>query len=178
MTFPFTPIADNDVKCRISEGCFFALGSMAGFELQKVPKENDCGVDFRLIKTYSRKGKLRDGSIVLDFQLKSTVNWALKNNYIEYSVETKTYNDITDRNKDGSIPLVLIIMFLPQVRENWVVICDDDMTFQHSLYWYHTESKIPLSNENSKKLIKIPTANLLTKSSLIKLVNMHCVKQK
>ncbi len=175
--FPFHPIKDNDVKCRISEGCFFALGSSIGFQLEKVSGENDNGVDFRLIKIKHRNGKQCECGSVLDFQLKSTVNWKYKKSNIEYALRSKTYNDIIERNIDGGTPLLLVIMCLPNAEIDRVSVLKDSLVFQRSFFWFHITGTNILPNENSTKLIKIPLNNRLTKDSFVEMVSQHSVSR-
>lgn len=174
--FPFHPISDNDVKCRISEGCFFALGSSASFLLEKVTGENDNGTDFRLVKCIERNGSICEMGGVLDFQLKATSKWALKNDHIEYNIRSKSYNDIVTRNITGSTPLILILMCMPNAVSDRMLVLDNLLIFQRNMYWFHIDSSEYLPNENSKKLIRIPLDNLLTRDSFTELVTKYCVK--
>lgn len=174
--FPFHPISENDVKCRISEGCFFALGSSAYFLLEKVTLDNDNGTDFRLNKLSQRNGKTCDCGNVLDFQLKATANWKIKNKHIEYSLKSKNYNDIITRNKEGAIPLILVVMCMPTDARDRVAVLQNFLVFQRNLYWFHTNSTDLLANENSTKLIRIPTSNLLTPKSFGEIVTTYCTK--
>ena len=167
------PIDLNDVKCRISEGCFFALGSSAKYKLERVSGEYDGGTDFRLIRQINRSGKLRDGSSVLEFQVKASVNWTEANGHVKYELKSKNYNDIITRNKEGITPLILILMCLPDEEAKCVNISDREIAFRENLYWYHTDSTELLENENSKKTINIPKGNLLNVDTFKYLVKAY-----
>ena len=124
------PIDMNSVKCRISEGCFFAIGSFSRYKLEKVSQENDAGTDFRLIRQIERNGRISDMGGVLDFQLKATVNWTHRTGVYKYKLETKSFNDMVSRNIHGAIPLILIVMILPKTKK-WLTIqgYDNDSFF-------------------------------------------------
>lgn len=167
------PLSLNDVKCRISEGCFFALGSFSRFKLEQVNGQNDAGTDFRLIKQMKRNGKVCDLGSVLDFQLKSTSTWTKKGQTIKYKLASKNFNDIVTRNIEGGIPLILIVMCLPEKTNHWLSIQSEALKFNSHFFWYHTESTKYLENENSKKTISIPVTNLLTKLTLQSIISKY-----
>ena len=155
------PIDLNSVKCRISEGCFFAIGSHARYKLEKVPLEDDCGTDFRLIRQINRNGRVCDMGTVLEFQLKATENWKRINGVIKYRLENKTYNDISSRNELGGTPLVLVVMLLPKSNKKWLNISNNQIIFKENLYWYYSSSVNIIKNEASKTTIEIPELNVL-----------------
>lgn len=169
------PLSENDVKSRISEGCFWAVGSYARLKLEKVPEENDAGVDYRLIKQIRRNNKLSDLGSILDFQLKSTSNWELDGAVIKYSLKSKNYNDIVSRNLEGGTRLILILMCLSENSDQWIAFEDMQINFSSCIYWYHTDSTELLTNEDSTKVIEIPKSNKLTHESFNELVQNHSV---
>jgi hypothetical protein len=167
----FHPIPDNDAKCRISEGCFFALGSYARYRLEKVNQENDAGIDYHLIRQIQRGNKIRSLSTALDFQLKSTENWEETDKYIKYALDSKNYNDIIYRNKENDVRLILILMCLHRKENQWINIHKNKIIFREKLYWFYTESIDLLENENSNKTIYIPKENVLDVRAFKKIVN-------
>ncbi|MCB9500581.1 MAG: DUF4365 domain-containing protein [Deferribacteres bacterium] len=168
-------LSENDVKSRISEGCFWAVGSFARFKLQKVHEEDDAGVDYRLIKQILRNDKLSDMGSILDFQVKSTTNWKLDGDEIKYQLRSKNYNDIISRNIEGGTQLILILMCLSKKTDDWIVFNETQINFSSCFYWYHTDSTVLLPNENSSKLIQIPTSNKLTNKTFNELVNNYSI---
>lgn len=169
------PLPENDVKCRISEGCFWAVGSYARLKLQKVHGEDDAGVDYRLIKQNLRNGKICDGGCILDFQLKSTTNWVLQGDKIKYSLKSKNYNDIITRNKEGGTRLILILMCLSSDTTEWIEFNEMQINISSCIYWYYTDETDLLTNEDSTKLIEIPKSNKLTRESFNDLVKTYSI---
>lgn len=171
-----SPLDLKEVKCRINEGCFFALGSYARFKLEKVVQENDAGTDFRLIKQIIRNGKVCDMGGVLEFQLKCTVDWTDEGDFIKYSLRSKNYNDIISRNQENVMPLILILMCLPKDDIPWVDCAIDEVRFRRNLFWYHTNSLEFLANEDSTRTIQIPKENQLTPTTFVELVQKYAVR--
>ena len=169
------PLPENDVKSRISEGCFWAVGSYARLKLQKVSGEDDSGVDYRLIKQIQRNNKLSDMGSILDFQLKSTSNWELDGDHVKYSLRSKNYNDIISRNIEGGTRLILILMCLSPESGQWISFEEMKINFSSCIYWYHTDSMDLLPNEDSTKLIEIPKINKLTHETFNQLVTNYSV---
>ena len=169
-------LPENDIKCRISEGCFFALGSFSKVKLEKVAGENDAGIDFRLIKQIKRNGTIRDLTGILDFQLKSTSNWVRNDTVIKYSLASKNYNDIVLRNIEDGPPLILIVMCLPQETNQWLSINLKSLKFNTHMFWYHTYSLEYLPNEKSTKTISIPVINSLNKSTFKSLISKYSLQ--
>lgn len=171
------PISLNETKSRISEGCFFSLGSFARYKLEKVPQENDAGTDYRLIKQIERNGSVCDMGGVLDFQVKSTQRWNADREFIRYKLNSKNYNDIISRNKYGQIPIILILMCLHDHEKRWIEFHDQEIIFRKNMFWFHTDSIDLLENENSTKTIKIPRNNRLNVESFAELVENYSLKK-
>lgn len=153
----------NEIKGIIGENCFYLLGSYARFQLEQVVNR-DKGVDFHLIRISNRNGRTRVGGHILDFQVKATHNWSEKNGEITYSLKGKNYNDIIARNIDEDIPLILIVMCMPEDYEEWGDFTNDYIKFKHCCYWYHTPD-IETISEDSTKTVKIPIDQRLTPES-------------
>lgn len=180
MEFPFDltyPITDNDTKCRISEGCFFAIGSYSRYLLEKVDGANDKGVDFRVYSLQRINNLYRTGNQLLDFQLKSTSGWEISDDKIVYDLSSKNYNDMIYRNKGGDIKIILILLCLPKNDEAWFEGSYENMLFRNCMYWYNTEETEILPNSKSTKRIFIPRENLLTVVSFHHMVSQFSIKR-
>jgi len=71
-----------------------AIAAMAGVELEF--STHDYGIDgtIRELRDYPGVGKIP--SLTMDYQLKSTINWQCKGDYIHYSLEVKNYRNDTN----------------------------------------------------------------------------------
>lgn len=167
-------IPENRIKNGISEGCFQAIIAKAGLCGQKIPNEDDYGVDYFIRTLVKINGKLSAGAIVLEVQLKSTVKWEAKENNILYRLRVKNYNNMVHRNISKSTPIILLLMCLDRNQNDWCSITESNIVFQKSIYWHKfNESVISSLDPDSSILISIPTSQLLTADALKELVTSH-----
>jgi hypothetical protein len=104
----------------------------------------------------------------LDFQLKCSWKWHIKDNHVVWSIKTKTYNDLVFRkDQPGGRAVILILMCLPKDENTWVQQNEDGMALKKCGYYYRIDGS-RVHNENSTKTIRIPCANVFTPAALIK----------
>lgn len=168
---------ENQMKSRISEGIFYAIGSHEKYFLSKVHQEDDCGVDYELKNIININGKpVPTGGNLLEFQLKSTQNYVLNDNSVKYDLEVDAYKKMILRNQLGTIPLILILMCLPSEEDiSWIECRDSEIIFRKSLFWYITESTIIPENKSTYR-IEIPKTQILNCESFTNIVNRYSIK--
>lgn len=106
----------------------------------------------------------------LDFQLKASVNWEIADNHVVYDLEAKTYTDmVRRRDQEGAIPLILILLCLPDERELWLSISEEMLIMKKCCYW-HLITGEPSDNTSTVR-IKIPTSNLFCPDALNELLS-------
>jgi hypothetical protein len=167
----------EEVKCRISESCFYAIGSFAKCYFEQRKRENDAGVDFLLIKSYERNGKIRNGPTILEFQIKSTIDWEIIDGHIRYSLKNKNYNDMVDRNINGEYPIILVLMCLDREEENWIQCNMESIVFKKCVYWYHNNAMERKPNEESSTTINIPVANIFNNTALVDIITNYAMNR-
>lgn len=168
---PYNLLTDNDIKERIHSGCFQAVAASCRYAIKEVNNEDDYGVDFNLVKLRNRGTKIRDCGSVLDFQLKASKSWTEKDNCITYKLENKTLNDIRQRNREGDLPLVLVLLCVPEDCESIVSINDDSISIHKKMYWYHCDQEDPIENENSKTTIYIPLEQVFAPTTFCDIIS-------
>jgi hypothetical protein len=129
---------------------------------------HDYGVDGVFNNVIHRGARRVVSGFPLDFQMKSTINWEMKDDHVIYDLESKTYNDIVSRS-DAETTLMLVLLCLPKDCAEWHSVTAEYTTLRNCCF-YHTFQGAPVTNENSTKRIKIPAAQLLTSESLIQLL--------
>lgn len=174
----FNTLPTNLSKSRISEGCFFLICSFFRYNIEKVPLEHDCGVDYRMIRQILRHDKLVDMGIVLEFQLKSTQDYIIRDVNIIYDLDSKAYNNIVQRNVEQTTPIILILMALPNNEDDWISFEDEAITLKKNLFWYHTDAIELIENENTTRRIEIPLANRLTLDSFTQVIQTYSVTRR
>jgi len=124
--------------------------------------------DFGIDGTISNISILEDGrrfhdSFKIDFQLKSSINVELKDDVIKYALEVKNYNDLINTNV--GMPRILILFKLPQDRNTWLSINEEEMVLKNCAWWCSLRGNEPTPN-TSNKTIDIPRSQILTPETL------------
>ena len=156
-------ITEEHTKEMLSVAYIKAIAGIAGVNLSY--DYYDYGVDGTFKPVIRCGDRLCPTGFSLDFQLKSTVNWEIKDDQVIYDLEVKNYNDMARRhNGDYVTPIVLILLCLPEEKDSWINISDDKLIMKKCCYWYYINSE-PSENLSSVR-IKIPTSNLFTPIAL------------
>ena len=151
---------------------FQCVTTLAGMALCK--QEPDCGLDYvaNPIIWNKRQHQYSPSNITLNFQLKSTTQWNLKNGKICYFLNGKNYNDLVIRNLAPVwSPLILVLMCLPKshpaVNQNSM-----GLTLMRCCYWYILEKNVTQEVSKTTKIkIKIPVENFFSSEALARLAN-------
>lgn len=121
---------------------------------------HDYGIDGNFRQIVARGGRRVATGFPLDFQLKASKNWSETTGIVKYNLEAKNYNDMAERNaQPGAVPLVLILLCLPQSVEEWVQISPEQMILKRCCFWYRLTGA--LTDNKEKKVVAIPTSQLL-----------------
>lgn len=135
---------------------------MAGL-IANIKRQFDYGVDGSFHPVKKRRDRFVESGIPLDFQLKATVDWQLRDDKIVYDLEAHTYNDLVTRTP-AETTMILILLCLPRDSAEWHSATHDSTIFRNSCYWYLPEG--PETNNTSTQRVFIPRANLLTPTIL------------
>lgn len=156
-------MTEEHIKECIGSAYTRALVSYAGYNI--CISEHDYGFDGKILdveydeeyKRYSESGFL------INFQLKSTVDYELKDDMIIYDLEVKNYRDLI-RPNPGS-PRILILYLMPREKEKWLINDHERLIIERGAWWYSLKG-LPECSNKDKKRIKIPAGNLLSVESL------------
>lgn len=136
------------------------IAARAGMEC--VIHNPDYGVDATLQEIVYLDDKYRPGGFHIDCQLKSTVDWELKDGEIVYDLRGKNYNDIVLRQ--GGSPFILVLLCLPRDTSKWVELNEEQLSIRKCCYW--TKLTGPPVKDDSTKRIFIPCERLVTPDAL------------
>src|SRR5689334_5975930 len=105
-------LTDNHAMESLSRAYVQAIAGYTRLNLRLAlgGQEFDYGVDGTFYPIKSLKGKLVQSGFALDFQLKATTNWKTTSTHVIYNMNAAAYNKIVDRNKEGVIPQILILL--------------------------------------------------------------------
>ncbi|NKK59857.1 DUF4365 domain-containing protein [Rhizobium leguminosarum bv. viciae] len=152
----------------LSRAYIHAISGTAGVNCS-IDRQFDYGFDGTFRGVSIRGSRRVENGFPLDYQLKCTKNWSHEGDNVAYNIETKTYNDLVTRDPEG-LGAVLILLCVPEEQHQWAVFSEEFMTLRRCCY-YTILSGDPVPNENSKKKILIPRANVLTADALNQLLS-------
>lgn len=140
-----------------------ALVAYAGYNI--CVSEHDYGIDGKILDVeYDEENKrYSESGFQIDFQLKSTVSYIIKDNLIIYDIEVKNYRDLIKRNPGN--PRILILYLMPKEKSNWFISDKNKLQLQHGAWWYSLKG-LPETENKGRKRIEIPVENFLSVNSL------------
>lgn len=156
----------NDTEEALSYVYLNAVASMAGFTCSHSSRlEDNLGIDVTI-----RTGvKLDPKSIFYDFsvdiQLKATMKkLKIHDDRIEYSFRGITQYDKL-RSINNSNPKILVLLMLPEDKEEWLSISSKQLILKNAAYWVSLYGALESEN-TTRQTIYFPMSNLLTVTSL------------
>ena len=126
----------------------------AGFNLSRC-EVDDHGID-GTIQSYSR-GRNR-----VDFQLKSTTEYGIRNGNVIYDLRVANYNQLIEA--DG-VPQILILYLMPENNNLWLSQNRDEMCLRECAYWVSLMGN-QMSSNSSTVRVEVPLANMFDRSGL------------
>ena len=146
----------------ISVSYVSAVIAHAGFA-PNIPNK-DYGVDMAAHRIGIFKSKRIDLGVALEFQLKASTNWKIKNSDIMYDLDTEAYNRLVLRRDNALTPCILVLCCLPKEESSWLKVSEDELVIRKCCYYHLIEGKE--TNNSSSQRIKIPRTQLLTPQSI------------
>ena len=120
----------------------------AGFNMSNLAVD-DLGID-GTIHSYA-PGKKR-----VDFQLKSTTQYAIRNDHIVYDLRAENYNQLIEVT---DTPQILILYLMPADRGSWISHTQAEMCLRICAYWVSLRGNPPSGNSSSVR-VELSTANI------------------
>ena len=134
------------------------------------PATIDYGVDGTLRRVIESNGRRLPDGFTLDIQLKATINWSIKGDYVIYDLKAKTFNDLVDRyNEPRATPLVLVVLCLPENENDWLYVSHEQLILRRCCYWCRVGSERTANTETHR--IEIPLRNILDCTTVLTLLN-------
>lgn len=150
----------------INKAYIRAIAAKAGINIQGFEQDYATDGTFRTVKT------VEEGFIVfgpgLDFQAKSTTAWRRNETHIGYDMKVAAYNKLVSRNREDSVPCILILCCLSPVENDWVLQTEEQLLMQKCCYWHYVRGEN--SDNQNEQVVHIPRTQLLTPNSLVDLM--------
>jgi hypothetical protein len=152
-------------KEQISIAYVRAVAATAGYTVYE-PEVDDDSIDLGLAAR-SRNGTRR--SPRLELQLKCTSRATFQANTLQFSLKKKNYDDL--RGSDFLVPRILVVMFVPDLLDNWLVQSEDMLLLRHCSYWHSLRTYGERPNASAVQ-IAIDRRQLFTVAALRELMQM------
>lgn len=152
------PIPESHIKERLSVAYVKTVTAKAGAQYA-TPNGQEYGLDGFI----NRVTDLTDGGHSntgwnFQCQIKSTVNWNLKNDHIIYDMDATAYNKLA--NWTGNSPCILILFRLPQNIDEWLRLDEESLILKNCCYWKHITD--PPTENTSTIRVELPRNQLFT----------------
>lgn len=146
----------------ISVSYVSAVIARSGFSPNAIAK--DYGVDLEVRRIGIHGTKRIDLGVLLDLQLKASINWSADETHITFDLDSDAYNRLIFRRENSTTPCALVLCCLPKDEASWINVCEDELTIKKCCYYHFIEGSE--TQNSSSKRIRIPRSQLLTPQSL------------
>ena len=144
----------NFIQEQLSWAYIRAVIFNAGYDLS-MPIVDHRGIDGTVEAPWRGLNKM-------DFQLKATTVYDIKNSQILYDLRSKNYNQLTLQD---DVPRALILFVMPKDRQEWLSQTTEELCLRHCAYWVFLTG-LPSSQNTSTVRVAIPLVNQLNGAGL------------
>ncbi|WP_428268389.1 DUF4365 domain-containing protein [Haliangium sp.] len=160
------PLSENDIEAELSYAYLYAVASRAGMACSVAGRyEDNAGIDAKL----TAWGPFPDGGYLqevdIKIQLKATVaRPADDGRYLSYFLKgVGRYDDL--RTETQAIPRILVVLFLPEVSEQWLSLTHEQLILRRCAYWVSLRGA-PAADTSSGVTVKLPKAQMFDPAAL------------
>jgi len=133
-----------------------AVASVVGCDIARKPVDDD-SIDL-IIKRTGGNGKYKSPQI--DAQVKCTDQQHLINEkHINFPLKLKNYNDL--REEFRSVPIILIVVCVPENIESWLTQDEEYLALSHCGYWMSLSGESETDNTTSKT-VHVPRSQVFS----------------
>jgi hypothetical protein len=159
-------MTEEQIKEAISRNFVHLIASRSGFKCGDLLQDHGVDLVIRRAIARSQNGRTRylDDGRSVDVQLKATTHGQLDftAEAIKYDLAVKSYNDLVHRRNQGDlIPLILVLLVLPDDPNEWVTVSAEQLIVRRSAYWYRPQIGSSLSQNAATIRIDIPPSNVI-----------------
>lgn len=148
-------LTDRDVESALSIAYVQAVAAHAGYMCGKPAEPDRDSIDIQIAAGGAFRPKL-------DIQLKATTRLSFSDDLISYDLGIKNYNDLRILTQT---PRILVVLDLPNIREQWLCVSNDSLIIKKSAYWLSLLGMGETQNTSSVRL-SIPRGNTFNVESL------------
>jgi hypothetical protein len=144
------PLTDNNIESELSYAYLHAVASYCGAAVSEANRhEDNAGVDAKI----TAWGPFENGGYIqevdLKVQLKATIKQpTIANGQLSYQlVGIDRYNDL--RAETTATPRILVVLFLPDKKEDWLKASADSLALRRCAYWVSLRGASETQNKTS-----------------------------
>lgn len=160
-------LPENDIKEGLSKAYVKAVANSSGYPINFAEQGADFGIDATITEVVERiGGRNYDNGLNLQIQIKSTTerNVRTTDNEIIYDLSNKNYNDLVQ--KEVYSPRILILLVLPDEKEEWLTHSIERLILKKCAYWTYLRGLPEKPNENSTSAVSISKSRTFCPDSL------------
>lgn len=162
-------LTEEHIKEAISQKFIELIASNNGFGTDKPAQDygTDLSITEKGFRLVNEKKILYDTGRELKIQLKTTTEKSItiEDGIIKYDLDIKAYNDIIIRKK-AKTPLILLLFILPNDRDKWVNITENELIARKCAYWFLPDEQDEYAENKSSKRISISVNNIFNNKAL------------
>ena len=147
-------MSPNFIQEQLSWAYVRAVIFRAGYRLN-LPVVDDHGIDGTV-------GSYSGGVNRVDFQLKSTTDYEIRDGFIIYDLRVQNYNQLI---KEDDLPRVLILFLMPANPSQWLTQTPDELCLRKSAYWVSLMGMAPSGNRSTVRVF-VPLSNMFDLNGL------------
>lgn len=147
-------MSPNFIQEQLSLAFVRAVVFRAGYNLN-LPVVDDHGID-GTVKSYA------GGMNQVDFQLKATMQYEIRDESISYDLRVQNYNQLV---VEDDLPRVLILFLMPEDRDQWLAQTPDELCMRKCAYWVSLMG-LARSNNASTVMVSVPLSNEFSQAGL------------
>ena len=148
-------MSPNFIQEQLSRAYTRAVIFRAGFRLSN-PKVDDHGIDGTIVDP-DRRGVNR-----VDFQLKASTVYQIRNDAIAYDLRVEDYNRLII---EDDVPRVLILFIMPDDDAQWLIQSGDELCLRTCAYWVSLMGMTRSPNSSTAR-VHVPAANVFDQNGL------------
>jgi hypothetical protein len=170
-------LSENNVKSELGYAYLHAIAACAGLACEYAPRHADGdGVDaiLRANEKFSPESKIK--RFTAEVQLKSTSSTPTEvNGHYSFGMRVAHYDKA--RCTDSLSPRLVVVLFLPKEREEWLVHSTEGLIAKRCAYWVSLYGA-PMSTNRVAETIYIPKSNALSVEELRSLMTrLSCLER-
>lgn len=161
----------TDQQEEFSYAYVHAVATVAGYGVIRASRVVDnSGIDLTIAALGDRRQPRKPR---LDVQLKCTYQNVRKQEHLAYPLDRETHHRLC---VEEVVPLILVVVLVPNAIENWLAHSEDEITLKHCGYWLSLSGRTPTINKTSET-VHIPRLQRFDPSGLEDIMNRIAARQ-